>query len=806
MRPSLGALLRWGWRSVLRERRQYALMSLTLAVVAAVIALAGMALWHATRPVEGATGSAKAELDVEPTAARSIDDVVRAAKRQFSGLDVSYRGTLKTPGVDGDFRPSDRDLRGVLGGDPFEVLAGRYPRREGEVALTPGAARALREANPRVGVGTPLATRTGELRVVGLVRDPGNYDSQAAYVAPGTIEKPVSAVLAIDAPEAEIFAFAGRQGIRGFGSVGGQAFSPLAVYALGGATSALVLTVLLSSLGYVISAQRRLREFGLLGAVGATRRQVRFAVLASALCVGVAGAALGTLAGFLLSVSAPEALAALLRHDVESDPRQWLVLPLVFVVVVMASVAGALQPARAIGRIPAADALSARRPRRQPSRALPAVGLALVLSAAILLAWAVGGQRIAVAWLAPVVLLVGLCLLAPTLARAAAAIAARGAFVVRFAARDLARQRQRTAVSLAALTAILALPMTLFTVIGSANAAREQQPPELPSNALILREAASAEAGQILHRREQPRQEAQAALSRIKALLPEARIAPVRVPVDPAQPLNTSDLGAGIPAYESMLLDYKGPRDKARAQHPAWIASPQLLGAWAQPSLAAGDPDALSVSGETVKLGSIRKAGAQALDTGALDVPEALDIAPIWLNPSAVERLGLTAKVCCWMVVSAQAIPDELKPKLADAAGSQYVVSLPKEDPAPPPLRAYVLAVGLPVSLVLVLLALAAGRAEGARELRLLRAIGASRAAVRGIAASQTAVLSLAAGAAAACTAYFAWITWATTSLQVQPFVIPVELVALLLGLPILAAVIAASMVRGDEGHGRATP
>ena len=806
MRASLGALLRWGWRSGLRERRQYALMSLTLAVVAAVITLAGIALWHSSRPVEGATGSAKVELDVEPTADRSIDDVVRAAKRQFSELDVSYRGTLKTPGVGGDFRPSDRDLRGVLGGDRFEVLAGRYPRREGEVALTPGAARLLREVNTRVGVGAPLTTRTAELRVVGLVRDPGNYDSLATYVAPGTIGKPVSAVLAIDAPEAEIFDFTGRYGIQSFGEVGGQAFSPLAVYALGGATLALVLTVLLSSLGYVVSAQRRLREFGLLGAVGATRRQVRFAVLASAMCVGVAGAALGTLAGFLLSVGASDAITVLVRHDVESDPRQWLVLPLVFAIVVVASVLGALQPARAIGRVPVADALSARRPRRQPSRAMPVAGVALVLPAPALLAWAVGGEQIAVTWLAPVVLLVGLCLLAPTLARAAAAIAARGAFVVRFAARDLVRQRQRTAISLAGLTAILAVPMTLFTVIGSADAAREQQPPDLPSNALILREAASAEAGQILHRREQSEAGAQTALSRIRALVPEARIAPIHVPVDPAQPLNTSDLGAGIPAYESMLLEFKGPRDKTRGQYPAWLASPQLLEAWAQQPLAGGDPDALSVSGETVKLGPTRKVGAQALATGALDVPEALDIAPIWLHPSAVGRLGLTAKLCCWMVVSPRPIPDQLKPQLVDAAGSEYVVSLPREDAAPPPLRAYVLAVGLPVSLVLVLLALAAGRAEGARELRLLRAIGASRAAVRGIAASQTVVLTLAAGAAAACAAYFAWITWATTSIQAQPFVVPVELVAMLLGLPALAAAVAASTVRGDEGDGRATP
>jgi len=803
MKPSLRALLRWGARHVLRERKQYLLMVLTLASVAAVMTVAGIAVWHSSRPVEGATGSAKAELDVAPSAARPIDRVVRAARRQFQRLDVSYRGSLKMSGVSGDLRPLDRDLGGVLGGAPFEVLSGHYPRWNGELAVTPALARLLREIYPRAGVGTTLTTRAGDRRIVGLVRDPANYDDLAAYVAPGTIEKPVSAVLLIDAPGEEIFDFADQHGIQSFGSVGDGAFSPFAVYALAGALSALLLTVLIASLGYLISAQRRLREFGLLSAVGATRRQVRFAVLASALCVGIAGAVVGTLAGFFLSASTSDALELLVRHDVMPDPRQWLVLPVVFVVVVVASVAGALQPARAIGRIPVSDALSARRPRPRPSRAMQTCGVVLLISAPVLLAWADRAERVAVAWLAPVVLVLALCLLAPALARVAARIAGLGTFGARFAGRDLVRHRQRTAMSLAALTAVLAVPMTLFTVIGSADTARDRQPPNLPPNVLILRDAASAEAGQVLHRREQPQRAARAALSRIKALLPDARIAPILVPVDPARPLSTSELGAGVPAYESVRLDYKRPRDKLRSQHPTWIATPDLLAAWGLARLGTGGPDALSISGEVVKLGSTRSAGAQELRSAALKVPEAADIAPIWLNPQTAQRRGLTAKPCCWMAVTAKPIPDELDAKLVAASGRDLVVLLASKEAAPVPLRAYALAVGLPVSLILVLLALAAGRAEAARELRLLSTIGASRAALRGIAASQAFALSSAAAVAATCAAYFAWLTWATISIQVQPVVVPVELVAMLLCLPALAAMIAALTVRSGDGHAR---
>lgn len=429
-------------------------------------------------------------------------------------------------------------------------------------------------------------------------------------------------------------------------------------------------------------------------------------------------------------------------------------------------------------------------------------GLALLLAAPPLLAWALRAEQPALAWLAPVLLLLALCLLAPTITRAAGIWTPR-AFAVRFATRDLARQGQRTAMSLAALTAILAVPMTLFTVLGSADAARERQPPNLPPNVLILREAASADAGQVLHRRQQPQRSARAALARIRALVPDARVARVLVPVDPTRPLNVSELGAGIAAYESMRLDYRRPRDKERSEHPAWIASPQLLAAWARPPLAADGPEALSVAGEVVRFGGTRAAAAQELSTASLQVPEATDMAPVWLNPETVNRLGLTAELCCWMVVAGQPIADDLEPKLIEAAGRDLVVMLHSQESAPAPLRVYALAIAMPISLILLLLALAAGRAEGAAELRLLGTIGASRATLRGIAASQAAIVSLAAAAAATGAAYFAWFTFAAASLQAQPFVIPLELVAMLVGLPATAAAIAASSVRGDRAPGR---
>ena len=76
--------------------------------------------------------------------------------------------------------------------------------------------------------------------------------------------------------------------------------SKLCAAALGGllvATVVLLLVSLVAAAGFAVIAQRRLRQLGMLGAIGATDRHLRLVVLADGFVVGVIAAVCGTAIG-----------------------------------------------------------------------------------------------------------------------------------------------------------------------------------------------------------------------------------------------------------------------------------------------------------------------------------------------------------------------------------------------------------------------------------------------------------------------------------------------------------------------------
>ena len=59
----------------------------------------------------------------------------------------------------------------------------------------------------------------------------------------------------------------------------------------------LLLASLVAAAGFAVVAQRRLRQLGMLAAVGATQKQLRLVLLANGAIVGAIAAILGTTAG-----------------------------------------------------------------------------------------------------------------------------------------------------------------------------------------------------------------------------------------------------------------------------------------------------------------------------------------------------------------------------------------------------------------------------------------------------------------------------------------------------------------------------
>jgi putative ABC transport system permease protein len=231
---------------------------------------------------------------------------------------------------------------------------------------------------------------------------------------------------------------------------------------------------------FAIVVAQRAREFALLRAVGASRRQVRTAVLGEALLVGAVAATVGLALGIALGAGLPSLFAALgvdlPTGDVVVAPRTVVAA---YVVGVVVTVLAALLPARRASQVAPVEAL--RDAVTSPSAALHrrtlAGGVLVVVGA---LALGVGlsgavGNPLAVVGVGAAAAFVGVALLAPLLAeplaRTFGALPARISVAGRVARGNARRDPRRTASTASALMIGLALVSAVSILAASVQGA-----------------------------------------------------------------------------------------------------------------------------------------------------------------------------------------------------------------------------------------------------------------------------------------------------------------------------------------------
>lgn len=170
---------------------------------------------------------------------------------------------------------------------------------------------------------------------------------------------------------------------------------------------------------FSITAAQRQRENALLRALGASRRQVTWAMLVEAAVVGLIGSLLGLLGGMALA-SGIKALLSALDYDI---PARGLAVesPTVVITIVaglVASLVAALGPAIGAGRVPPVAAMTdaVLERVRNPRRRVVAAAVSVVVGVAAIVAVMNGGDAILLA-LGVVALFAALLLLGPVLAK-----------------------------------------------------------------------------------------------------------------------------------------------------------------------------------------------------------------------------------------------------------------------------------------------------------------------------------------------------------------------------------------------------
>jgi putative ABC transport system permease protein len=328
---------------------------------------------------------------------------------------------------------------------PLPLVAGRAPMAADEVVVA---------ANLGAGVGRDIELDVGAVpsryHVVGVVSGdfarqsavfltdaaaeslagrPGAVDTIGVLASPGADADDLAARISAALPKVVTYTGNARADAEFLDIGQARSFLITLAGAFGGSMVMLVLLVVASTLGLTMTQRRR--EFALLRAIAATPKQIHRLIGAETLLVGVIGAVLGTIPGYVLSFLLRDAFAAV--GAMPSD-FQFVLDPVpglgaLVLVVGAARLAGYLA-GRRVARISPVDALgeAAAEPKRL-GRTRVIIGCVLIpvaIGAAVVVPLTVPGENaVAGAGGSALLLVVALALLGPALVQVAARISER---------------------------------------------------------------------------------------------------------------------------------------------------------------------------------------------------------------------------------------------------------------------------------------------------------------------------------------------------------------------------------------------
>jgi putative ABC transport system permease protein len=478
------AVVRWAGRMFRHEWRQQ-LLVLTLLTLAVATAIGSITIAHNSLPANnGDFGSANSILTFDGSDPQSLQAGLDSAKKSFGTIDVLGHRSVHVPGSVETLDYRSQVPGGAYGGDLLALRQGRYPRGPREVAVTDGVADSL-----RLEIGSTLALDGHRRTVVGIVENPSKLSDEFALISPSSAS-PDRVTVLVDASAQSMDSFLQSQGgddpsrrsrsaFTGSMEKGNDVSSAaetLAKFSV--ATVFLFLASLVAAAGFAVVAQRRLRQLGMLAAVGATQKHVRLVLFATGAVVGAIAAVLGTVAGLGLWLVFAPTLETAVDHRIDRLSLPWGLIAAAGLLAFVGASAAAWWPGRAIARLPVVLALSGRPPRPRPARHSAIAAAALIAIGIVCLALSNRVRPpLVVAGLLAAIL--GTMLLGPLAIRAFSGVAGRLSIAPRLALRDLARYQARSGAALAAVTLALGIAATVVVIASAEEARRASEPASL---------------------------------------------------------------------------------------------------------------------------------------------------------------------------------------------------------------------------------------------------------------------------------------------------------------------------------------
>jgi putative ABC transport system permease protein len=790
--PARRAVIRWAWRLFRREWRQQ-LLVLALIVVAVAATFVGAAVATDTPPPAGAGFGTARDLATFPGSDRHLAADIASLQQRFGRVDVIENQILPIPGSVNTYELRAQNPGGPFGRPMLALVSGHYPTGPGQVAVTDGVASAF-----SLRVGDVWHQGGGARRVTGIVENPQSLLDEFALVTPGQVTSPSQVTVLFDAPAASPASLGSNVETLQQAS-NSNALNPETIL-LGLATVGMLLIALVAVGGFTVLAQRRLRSLGMLGAQGASDKNIRLVMRANGVLAGVVGAVLGAVLGLLAWLAYRPSVESSAHHLIGTFQLPWVVIGASMGLAVLATYFAASRPARSITRVPIVTALSGRpAPPKQVHRsAIP--GVVLLIVAGLLLSYAGsnsnGGGGLQVV-LGLVLLIVAVILLAPLCLSLLGKLSGRAPIAVRLALRDLARYRARSGSALAAISlgVLIGVLVAILAAQRYANVL-DYAGPNLASNQVIIYDAAA----------QNP------TAAQMRSMAASAR-----------------NIAAGLGSHELITLDSPG----ATLQHAAagrqfsgavYVATPQLLAAFginASQVDPAADvltmrPGLSGLSGMQLVYGnyfgsngngppgsSARNpfpcpkteclANPVIQEVGAL--PSGTSAPNTVVTEGAIHRLGLRVGTSGWLVVAPHGLTAaQITNARLTAAGAGLTIETKNSSPSSSEIINWATVFGIALALGILAMSVGLIRSEAAGDLRTLAATGAGPSTRRTLTAATAGGLALLGAVLGTAAAYVAALAYSWDNkldgLSSLTSVPTTNLLIILVGMPLAAAVI----------------
>ena len=753
---------------------------LTLAVAAGT---GGATAAFNLAPAEGNAerGSADQSLqfqDADP-AGMAVD--IAAAEQWFGTIDVIGRQYVPIPGRFEPVELRSQDPAGAFSEPMLALVAGRYPMANGEIAVTDAVAETL-----EVGIAATVDLDDTTWTVVGVVENPSDLSDAFALVDPSQAVRSEDVTILAGGSADRVQSFRAPSGASPTASGGpGDQGVIAAVGVLVAASVLLALVSLVAAAGFVVIAQRRLRQLGMLAATGATERQLRLVTVANGAIIGLIAAVGGTVAGLVAWIVVVPGLETAIGHRIASSNVPWWHIGASMVLAVVAATAAAWWPARSAAHVPIMAALSGRPPRPRPTSRSAAWGVPFVAVGVALLVL-VGNlvnsfTDVVLIMVGTVSLMLGVLLLAPATIRVAAGLAERTAVPVRLALRDLARYRARSGAALAAISLALGIAMGVVIVTSAALYATAAEGNlsdsqvmvriggDLPSHTDPMPDRTPAE----LERLDTVVDEIADGLDQATVTPIDIAVAPIDGPDDLHDVVLTEQVEPGLGriltflylASPEILRHYEVELDMFRPETEVLTVEPGEL--WFEP-----------MSPERVE-------DSEQLTPGFTSLPGS------FITPTALRQRGWDAARAAWLIETTTPVTEDQFAVAQDLAASAGITVETRDSQGDlRALRTGATAVGTVVALGILGMTVGLIRMEASGDVRILTATGATRRIRRSLSAATAGALALLGTLVGTAGALLAIIAIHARDLGALTPVPGLHLVLIGLGVPLAAAAV----------------